>query len=90
MIELRPCGSLLISMENHALCSKAKGIERKVSVEQDQPRHLSQQKQLVLNQLAEIEMTQDQRTLEEGDIASRLALTVEFEEIQGSLAQTGG
>ncbi|WMV29767.1 hypothetical protein MTR67_023152 [Solanum verrucosum] len=43
--------------------------------------NLKQQKQLVLNQLAEIEMIQDQRILEEGEIVSRLALTTELEEI---------
>jgi len=43
--------------------------------------NLKQQKQLVLNQLAEIERIQDQRILEEGEIVSRLALTTELEEI---------
>ncbi|KAG5575491.1 hypothetical protein H5410_055625 [Solanum commersonii] len=43
--------------------------------------NLSQQKQLVLNQLAEFEMIQDQRILEEEEIASKLALTAEFEEV---------
>ncbi|KAG5571543.1 hypothetical protein H5410_061309, partial [Solanum commersonii] len=38
-------------------------------------------KQLVLNQLAEFEMIQDQRILEEEEIASKLALTAEFEEV---------
>ncbi|KAG5617007.1 hypothetical protein H5410_016831 [Solanum commersonii] len=43
--------------------------------------NLCQQKQLVLNQLAEFEMIQDQRILEEEEIASKLALTAEFEEM---------
>ncbi|WMV31298.1 hypothetical protein MTR67_024683 [Solanum verrucosum] len=51
--------------------------------------NLKQQKQLVLNQLAELEMIQDQRILEEGEIVSRLALTTELEEIVKMKKQHG-